>query len=137
MTSYVADTSVLLAWYLPESCSESARVWRKKLLSDSVRLIVPSLHYWEFGNVLRTYILRKELTADLAKEIFGLHLEAPLEIHDPEKAAVFDAALAYGATMYDAVFIALSLSVDVRLLTAEKSTTPWVVKLGDRVVPVK
>jgi len=137
VTSSVADTSVLLAWYLPESFSESARVWRQKLLSDSVRLIVPSLHYWEFGNVLRTYIVRKELTADLAKEIFHLHLEAPLEIHDPEKAAVFDTALAYGATMYAAVFIALSLSLDLPLLTAEKSTTPWVVKLGKKAISVK
>ena len=137
MSTYVVDTSVLLAWYLPEAHSKSAKEWRKKMIEDSVKLIVPSLHYWEFGNVLRTYILRKEITEDLSREIFDLHLEAPLEIRNPEIPAVFDNALTYGASMYDAVFITLTLSLGFPFITAEKSTTPWVVKLGERVIPVK
>jgi predicted nucleic acid-binding protein len=137
MKTFVIDTSVLLAWYLPEAQSRAAREWRKKLLEGSVKLIVPSFHYWEFGNVLRTYILRKEIPEDLAREIFDLHLEAPLEIRDPDKTAVFDTALTYGASMYDAVFITLSLSLDFPFITAEKSTTPWVIKMADKVIPVK
>lgn len=35
--------------------------------------------------------------------------------------------------MYDAVYIALCLSLDVPFITAERTTTPWVVKLGDRI----
>ena len=137
MTSYVMDTSVLIAWYLPETSSKAAKEWRKKLLSDSVKLIVPGLHYWEFGNVLRTYVMRKEISEDLAREIFELHLEAPLEIREPDRTAVFDTAMTYGSTVYDAVFISLSLALDVRLITAEKATTPWAVKLGDKIVAVK
>jgi len=40
------------------------------------------------------------------------------------------AALEYGATVYDARFIALALSLKAPLLTSERTTTPWVVKLG-------
>jgi predicted nucleic acid-binding protein len=134
--SLVLDTSVAIAWYLPETFRAAARVWQSRLLDGRVRLVVPGLHYWEFGNVLRTYVMRSELEVDLAQQIWGLHLEAPLEVVEPERAEVFATALEYGATVYDAVYIALGLSLDLTLLTAERTTTPWVVKLGRRVESV-
>ena len=136
MRSLVLDTSVAIAWYLPETFRSAARAWQSQLLDGRVRLVVPGLHYWEFGNVLRTYVMRSELEADLAKQIWALHLEAPLEVAEPERAEVLATALEYGATVYDAVYIALGRSLDLPLLTAERTTTPWVVKLGSRVESV-
>ena len=136
MRSLVLDTSVAIAWYLPEAFRAAARVWPSRLLDGRVRLVVPGLHYWEFGNVLRTYVMRSELEADLAEQIWALHLEAPLEVAEPERAEVLATALEYGATVYDAVYIALSHSLDLPMLTAERTTTPWVVKLGRRVESV-
>ena len=46
-------------------------------------------------------------------------------------------ALELNATVYDAVFITLSRSLGVPLLTTERKTTPWVVKLGRLVVTVR
>ena len=137
MRSLVLDTSVAIAWYLPETFRAAARVWQSRLLDGRVRLVVPGLHYWEFGNVLRTYVMRSELEPDLAEQIWSLHLEAPLEVAEPERAEVLAAALEYGATVYDAVYIALGRSLDLPLLTAERTTTPWVVKLGRRVESVR
>jgi len=134
--SLVLDTSVAIAWYLPETFRAAARVWQSRLLDGRVRLVVPGLHYWEFGNVLRTYVMRSELEADLAEQIWALHLEAPLEVAEPERAEVLATAFEYGATVYDAVYIALGRSLDLPLLTAERTTTPWVVKLGRRVESV-
>jgi predicted nucleic acid-binding protein len=134
--SLVLDTSVAIAWYLPETFRAAARAWQSRLLDGRVRLVVPGLHYWEFGNVLRTYVMRSELEVDLAEQIWALHLEAPLEVAEPERAEVLGAALEYGATVYDAVYIALGRSLDLPLLTAERTTTPWVVKLGRRVESV-
>jgi predicted nucleic acid-binding protein len=134
--SLVLDTSVAIAWYLPETFRAAARVWQSRLLDGRVRLVVPGLHYWEFGNVLRTYVMRSELDVDLAEQIWALHLEAPLEVAEPERAEVLATALEYGATVYDAVYIALGRSLDLPLLTAERTTTPWVVKLGRRVESV-
>ena len=136
MRSLVLDTSVAIAWYLPETFRAAARVWQSRLLDGRVRLVVPGLHYWEFGDVLRTYVMRSELEADLAEQIWALHLEAPLEVAEPERAEVLATALEYGATVYDAVYIALGRSLDLALLTAERTTTPWVVKLGSRVESV-
>lgn len=137
MTTLVLDASVAVAWYLPERFQPAAREWQRRLLEGGVRLLVPSLHYWEVGNVLRTYVRRQELAEGLAKEVFRLHLDARLEVLEPDQAAVLETALSFDTTVYDAVYIALALQQDVKLLTAEKSTTPWVVKLGKRAVLVR
>lgn len=137
MSTYVLDTSVTVAWYLEEVFSQAARSWQERLLKGRAELIVPSLHYWEFGNVLRTLVLRRELSAELAVQIFDLHLDAPLVTVEPDRGRVLDVALEYGASAYDAVYISLALSRDVPLVTAERTTTPWVVKLGELVEPVR
>jgi predicted nucleic acid-binding protein len=133
----VLDTSVAMAWYLPESFSPEARRWRQRLLDGQIELVVPGLHYWEVANVLRTYVARTEIDSDLAAEIYQLHLEAPLVVREPDRADVLSTALRFGSTAYDAVFIALALGSDLPLLTAERTTTPWVVKLGKRVESVR
>ena len=89
------------------------------------------------ANVLRMYVKRREIEPSLARDIYTLHLEAPLETEEPERAEVLAAAaLELDATAYDAVFIALARGLDVPLLTAERKTTPWVVRLGKRVETV-
>lgn len=137
MNAYVLDTSVAVAWYLEEVFSASARVWQERLLSGKVVFVVPSLHYWEFANVLRTLVQRRELPETLAREIYELHMDAPLERVEPEEKGVLDIALQYGATAYDAVYISLCLSKDIPLITAEKTTTAWVTKLRDRIESVR
>jgi predicted nucleic acid-binding protein len=137
VTSLVLDTSVAAAWYLPEEFAREARAWRDRLLAGSVRLVVPSFHYWELANVLRTYARRHEIPTDLAREIYSLHLDAPLDVAEPDRSEVLAAALEYDATAYDAVYISLALELDLPLLTAERTTTPWVVRLADRVRNVR
>jgi predicted nucleic acid-binding protein len=137
LNAYVLDTSVAVAWYLDETFSVPARQWQERMLSGKVVLIVPSLHYWEFANVLRTLVHRRELTEALAREIFELHLDAPLQRAEPEEKGVLDIALQYQATAYDAVYIGLSLSRDIPLITAERTTTAWVTKLRDRIESVR
>lgn len=136
MRSLVLDTSVAVAWYLPEDFSDRAREWQKNLLQGRLRLITPSLHHWEFCNVLRTYVRRGELEAELAAEVYALHLEAPLEIRDPSPEKLLERALELEATAYDAVFISLAVELEIPLLTAERTTTAWVSKLGDQVEAV-
>lgn len=136
MRPLVLDTSVAVAWYLPEAFQAAARDWQSRMLDRDVELTVPAFHFWEFANVLRTYVRRSELDPELAAEIYALHLEAPLKIRDPDRSSVLGLALTYEATVYDAVYIALALELDAELLTAERTTRPWVVKLGQRVESV-
>ncbi len=137
MNTYVIDTSVTVAWYLDERFSPAARVWQDRLLGGKARLFVPALHYWEFANVLRTLVARGGIGQDLATEIFDLHLDAPLEVAEPERRVVLSTAMEYGATAYDAVFIALAMANRAPLITAERTTTGWVTKLGALIESVR
>jgi len=137
MKALVLDTSVAMAWYLPETFAADARQWQRRMLDGQVELVVPGFHYWEAANVLRSLVARGELEAELASEIYSLHLEAPLTVREPDRAQVLATALRFGSTAYDAVFISLALASDIPLLTAERTTTPWVAKLGKRVQLVR
>lgn len=136
MRTLILDTSVAIAWYLPETFAAAARRFQAQLLDGRMRFVVPSLHYWEMANVLRTYVRRHELDPNLAADIYALHLEAPIETEEPERSEVLATALEFDATAYDAVYIALARRLDAPLLTAERMTTPWVVRLGGLVETV-
>ena len=137
MNTYVIDTSVTVAWYLTEPFSAAAQSWQERLLAGKIRMLVPSLNYWEFANVLRTLVVRDAIDTRLATEILDLHLDAPLEVAEPDRRMVLQTALDYGATAYDAAYIALSLAHDARLITAERTTRGWVTKLGRLIEAVR
>lgn len=137
MNTYVIDTSVAVAWYLDESFSAAAQAWQERLLAGRIRMLVPSLHYWEFANVLRTLVIRSSIDSRLATDILDLHLDAPLEVAEPDRRMVLQTTLEYGATTYDAVYIALALTHDARLITAERTTRGWVTKLGRLIEAVR
>lgn len=136
MITRILDASVAVAWYVRESFSPKAEDWQRRMLDGEVSFLVPRLHYWEFGNVLRTYVLRRELTPALARDIYALHLGAPIEILDPSPDDILKLALEYATTAYDAVYIALALAHDIPIVTGERSTTPWVAKLGALAEPL-
>lgn len=137
MMKRVLDTSVACAWYLPEAFSETARIWHRKMVDGEVQLLVPALHALEFGNVLRTYVRRGEIAADLAKDIYATHLEAPLQWEEPARHSLLELAMSYETTTYDAAYISLALQYSAPILTAERTTTPWVVKLGKLVEAIR
>lgn len=137
MNLHVLDTSVAVAWYFPETFSPSARVWQDSMLSEDVRFLVPDQHFLEFGNVLRSYVVRKVIDSSFAQEVYSAHMAAPLRVVNPAKDRLLDVALAYNCTTYDASYIALALDQRVALITAERTTTPWVAKLGKLAIIVK
>jgi len=130
----VLDTSVVLAWYLNEAFSSAARQWQERILAGTVHAMVPALHYQEFANVLRTAVRRKEIEASLAEDISVLHLDAPLDVVEPPRQALLATALAFHCTVYDGVYVALAETHGCVLLTAERATTPWVLKLGKQAI---
>jgi predicted nucleic acid-binding protein len=77
------------------------------------------------------------MTRSLAEDVYAIHLEAPLDTVSPPNDALLATALTFRTTVYDAAFIALSLTYDCPLVTAERTTTPWVTKLGDKALVVR
>jgi hypothetical protein len=78
-------------------------------------------------------LLGEELEAELALEIYDTHLEAGLSVVEVPPERILSVALEYQSTAHDSAHISLALLHQVPLLTVERTTTPWVLKLGELV----
>jgi predicted nucleic acid-binding protein len=113
----VLDASVvvdLLLWLPPHAGTIAARV-----RGESPHLGVPHLLDVEVAQVLRRYVLRGEVTSELAGQCL-LDLEGlPLVRypHTPLLRRAFE--LRENATLYDGVYLALAEALDAVLLTRD------------------
>ncbi|MBC7226388.1 MAG: type II toxin-antitoxin system VapC family toxin [Thermoflexales bacterium] len=106
-TQLVVDTSVVIKWFVPEPLSQEARRVLLGYQSGAYRLIAPDLLVAEFGNVL------------WKKHRFeGLTLE--------------EVAITHTRTVYDSLYLALSLreqcpyvTADERLINAVQTWFPY------------
>jgi predicted nucleic acid-binding protein len=115
----VVDASVVLKWLLAET-SERSHAILEDHLNGSDRLVAPELLYYEVGNVLVTKV---RLDAKAVSELFGYFLDLHIESYSlgaEEYRASIDLAHKYKLTVYDAAYLALALTINVKLVTADK-----------------
>jgi predicted nucleic acid-binding protein len=115
----VIDASVAVKWFVPENHSLEAR----RLLDAGIRRHVPVLLYSEVGQtVWKKVHQRGEIAAADGREILRDLLVTPLEIHTvtPLLEPAFDIAVATGRTVYDSIYLALAVSLDCKLVTADQ-----------------
>lgn len=118
MSALVIDASAAAKWYFPEEHSDSAR----SLLSSGHDLHAPDFLLVEVSNVLWKRCRRGEITPNGAAKIrkalaaAGLRLFPAVELVEPAS----EIALQAGCTVYDALYVALAITLDARLVTADR-----------------
>ncbi len=117
MSVYVVDASVAVKWYVPEVHADHAAT----LLNVENELHAPDLLLAEFGNILWKKFVRGELTDSEAVSIVQAMLVVPLEIHasQPLLQAALETALRSSRTVYDSLYVALAVSLNCPLVTAD------------------
>jgi predicted nucleic acid-binding protein len=120
MKTVVVDASVLLKWVLPESDEEytaQANAIAASALAGRLRLLVPSLWYYEVGNILARRIPdHADAAMDHLVSLLMPWTQAPTS--DVQKLAL-DLTRCHGVTFYDASYHALALATDGVLVTAD------------------
>jgi len=115
--SLVVGSSVVVKWYIPENGSDRATA----LLRAGFRLLAPDLLIPEVGNVL--WKRRRDVPAVESEAIAtALASACPVSLH-PSSAILqgaLDLALAHERSVYDSLFVALAVSQDCRLVTADE-----------------
>ena len=112
------DASVVVKWYLPEEGSEQAA----HLLREVPDRVAPDMLAAEVSNILLRKVRTGELMAcealDIAAALSG---ECPVELRPgrPLLGLALDIALRQGCTVYDALYIAVALTEDCPLVTAD------------------
>jgi len=129
VTAYVLDASVVVKWFIPETHSESAL----KLREMDGRFHAPAFVTLEIGNVLAKKRRRNELTHEEAEDIWRAFRRAPIQRHADETLvlAAFDLAQQTHTTLYDNLYLALGIELDIPCVTADRKfyqalrTTPY------------
>jgi len=118
VSTYVIDASVAVKWFVPESHSREAAA----LLDPAHTLHAPDLLFAEVSNALWKKTRRRELRPGEARLVLRGLASVPLEVTPIRQiaAGALDLALDSGCTVYDAVYLALAIHLDCRLVTADK-----------------
>ena len=118
----VIDASVLVKFFIPEILSEKAEELSDRVTEGDLRLLAPDLIFAEVGNIIWKKHRRKELTRSEAEEIVDAIVSVPLEIETSKALLPFavDLGLAYGITVYDAIYVSLAKIHQTILVTADK-----------------
>lgn len=118
MTPLVIDASVAVKWFIPESHSIKAL----RLLDAGCELLAPDLIFAEFGNVLWEKWLLKELEPEVISPLLADLGRMRLRIAPTAALAGKAAGIAvtYKRSFYDSIYLALAVSVQGRMVTADE-----------------
>lgn len=119
--AFVLDSSVALAWLLPDEGDEAVAALADRLLQESV--FVPTIWPLEVANALLMAQRRSRIKADdLARMIAALSA-LPIEIDQDTGANAFTGVLAlarqFGLTTYDAAYLELAKRRTLPLATLD------------------
>ena len=115
----VVDANVVIKWHVAEVHTDAAL---RLLRDDAPELDVPDLVFPEVGNILWKKVRRGDLTEEEARRIARLVAAAPLTVHPSASLleAALEIAMRTGRTVYDSQYVALSVQIGCRLVTADE-----------------
>ena len=123
MKTYVIDTSAAVKWYIPEPLSDAALYYLELYRQEQARLLAPDLIIAEIGNVLWKKVRQNELIIQDARQVGDiLSNYCPLRLISSSKLmpAALEIAIFKGLTIYDSLYLALTVSVEASLITADQ-----------------
>ena len=119
MSAVVIDASVAVKWFLPEPHAHAAR----RVLNGQRTLLAPDLIWAEVGYVLWKRCQRAEMTHEVAQGILRDLKRFPLQTYAAktllEPAWVL--ATQHRISVYDGLYLALAVSQNCKLVTADHS----------------
>jgi predicted nucleic acid-binding protein len=134
MENWVLDTSIVVKWFLQENGTEAAELYLQRLLLGQAFVFVPSLLFYEFGNVLWVH-RREDLTVETSLAIWERLKQLPLSVVDWRELFPEAISLAYQheIAVYDAAFVRLAqikgcdlITADQKLIQRTADTYSWV-----------
>jgi len=117
------DTSVAVKWFFDEPHSEQALRLRELFQTGTSSPVGPDLIYPEFANVVWKRVVFEGLDPDDGKAVLTAFAAIPFEI--VPSLSLLPTAYRLGVdhrqTIYDALFLALSLAMDADFVTADEA----------------
>jgi predicted nucleic acid-binding protein len=114
----VVDASVVIKWFVPEVHSDAAR----RLLEYSHQFVAPDLLLVETANAIWKKVRRGELSHQNGQRLVSNIGRAAVETISCRTLAgdAYALAAAIGRTVYDAMYLALAVQLETRMITADE-----------------
>lgn len=127
----VLDASVAVKWFVPEDSSDLALAALERFHTGDLEFIAPNIILAEFGHALRKHFLGKRLTAEQGRAFIERFVAMPIQEVQSRALArsAFDLVAAHAGTFYDALYLALAIREDLKVLTADEPMTTAFAKL--------
>jgi len=133
---WVLDSSMALAWVLPDETSKEADRFLSQISAKSI-LWVPALWWYEIANALIIAQRRQRLTEAERVRLIGLYGMLPIRtdiLFDPNILLRFHTlAQEYTLSAYDAAYLELAQRKGIGLATLDKRLHSAALKAGVRV----
>jgi len=118
----VIDSSVVIKWFLDEEDSDKARHIYDNFEEGILTLIAPDLLNVEIGSIMWKHVVHRGMSDEDAQDVMDRYIELELNLV-PTTDLLYEAyriAVTYKRSIYDSMYIALSVQEGSQLLTADK-----------------
>lgn len=119
MEKIILDASVVIKWFTKEQDSDKAIVYLKSFYDNEITILVPSLLFYELGNILIKKKSSKNETAEVKKKLQDLQLEIK-DIGLDWFQKIYENSLDYSISFYDAAYVTLIQNKNFKFITADK-----------------
>ena len=118
----VVDTSVAVKWFFDEPHSAQALKLLETFKEGTLRPLAPDLIYPEFANAVWKRVALDRLSPEDGAAIIATFLALPFEISSsfPLLLPAYRLAMEHRRSVYDALFLALSLETGADIITADQ-----------------
>jgi len=123
VTAVVADSSVLVKWFLRgEALEDQALELLRRYTKHDLQLVVPDLFWPEFANILWRAVRRGRCSQESAiASISAMQTQNPLTLASRDVIdTAFGIAARFQRSVYDGVYVALAMSLQTHLVTADE-----------------
>jgi predicted nucleic acid-binding protein len=119
----VVDASVVIKWQFDdEEYIYQARLLRTDVyLKGIFKLIAPPLLIYEVSNGIIVATRMKRLAENRAQEMMRIFLALEVDIREADLLLIFNLALKYNLTAYDAAYLALAQTEQCDLWTGDRT----------------
>ncbi len=119
--AFVLDCSVTMSWVFPDEANEATDALRESLVTNSA--VVPVLWPIEVGNVLLVATRRGRITEDdwagIREDLEALPIDIDPQSCDSVLHTVLPIAYEHSLSVYDAMYLELSLRLGLPLATLD------------------
>lgn len=118
MSVFVVDASVVIKWFVPEIHSHAAR----RLLERDDHYFAPDLVFAETSNAIWKKVRRGELSSAQGQQLVNDLGSIAVETITARALAndAYSLAISTGCSVYDAMYLALAVRLDTKMLTADE-----------------